>query len=988
MIRKSRYTSRSLTINHLCHKHRTSKSETTLPFQKFATSRDKENYFSLSSFYRHSYPKADHPWSKRFVNARRKYTIRSSSSSVSDDNLLNKIIIGNEDNEMPPIFLSDESSQSDDIELESNDTIESFLDSFAATIKQDVDDAIFKIDAGAFPVEQPITKSQSLDPFGDNIQPKIATRAPTSAKNMLRKRWERILGNEEERHGFRNRARSNREDFKNPRLSIEDLWDASFRRNGYCIAPKLFGKEPVLNKIKIMEDDRDESFQDIHLQLSPIFRYPVYEELCLTDLETLVSKERKENNDHPTYQGKIEIIPFVFNNSINDESANDVRPDSHQKGILRSISLLIAMRPKDWRQFDSEISINTETETEMEKKETSIESSGLDKEMHIENELINEERNLNKIQNNMTEVRNFLHHVMEHKHGLSTSMANLLLAHLVVSINMKNEEIGDVCLQIFEEMNLLAESGLHKCGPDSTTYRILILAFSRKLQGIGEAVKVTQKMMENPAIDITPELLNEALRACHAKTELSVAKSLINSALSDPRASINVRSCIIYTEILKTQKLDEEAIDFFSRIQKAGILTQTSEDAYLESLCQWPKRSRRGDVLDLSSFWTEIMCILEKRTLSVEKPDIRVWITFLEGLHNSAKNDDSLWNMVGGATRTILDSYPRSFVGTKLMAIGLDASSSIEDTELAAMILKRVANEPSFRHTQPNRLSGVPVRALKNALEVCLQASDAESSRSIRESLEQMGDSYPIGAKSELHSLVLLCHAKVNDAENAKRDLDMMIDGGLKPSEELYSAVLHTMAVTDRFREMEDLFKSMQMTSEKGTKPGVLSYDAILLARIRAGSWDGAITLYEQMIVQGVIPSAHTIQGLLLATGQKGGRLSVISALESLLQCDAQFDETAFRLASKTFFKGEVGNLEELRKNIRDIGEQNLNLKAPSLNLARSIRSAQIESSRPKTQKIEYEIKLKQKEAWQKATSHLLEFVKIWSENEDSASKI
>ena len=175
------------------------------------------------------------------------------------------------------------------------------------------------------------------------------------------------------------------------------------------------------------------------------------------------------------------------------------------------------------------------------------------------------------------------------------------------------------------------------------------------------------------------------------------------------------------------------------------------------------------------------MCILEKRTLSIEKPDIRVWITFLEGLYNLAKNDDSLWNIVGGATRTILDSYPLSFVGTKLMAIGLDASSSIEDTELASMILKRVTNEPSFRNTQPNRLSGVPFRAFKNALEVCLQTSDAESSRSIRESLEQMGDSYPIGAKSELHSLVLLCHAKVNDAENVKRDLDMMIDSGLKP---------------------------------------------------------------------------------------------------------------------------------------------------------------------------------------------------------------
>ena len=163
----------------------------------------------------------------------------------------------------------------------------------------------------------------------------------------------------------------------------------------------------------------------------------------------------------------------------------------------------------------------------------------------------------------------------------------------------------------------------------------------------------------------------------------------------------------------------------------------------------------------------------------------------MEGLYHSAKNDDSLWNLVAGATGTILDSYPRSFVGRKLMTIGLDASSYTEDPELASVILKRVADEPSIHNSPSNstvddsrtivRPVKVPFRALKNALKICLRTSDAKSARSIRESLEQLGDQYPIGAQSELYSLVLLCHAKVNDVENAKRDLHMMIDKDMKP---------------------------------------------------------------------------------------------------------------------------------------------------------------------------------------------------------------
>lgn len=130
-------------------------------------------------------------------------------------------------------------------------------------------------------------------------------------------------------------------------------------------------------------------------------------------------------------------------------------------------------------------------------------------------------------------------------------------------------------------------------------------------------------------------------------------------------------------------------------------------------------------------------------------------------------------------------------MGRKLTTIGLEASCNTEDPELASLILKRVADEPNAQNTPSNpsidnsrtimRAPKVPFRAIKNLLQICLKTSNVESATSIRESLEKLGDLYPTGAKRELHSLVLMCHAKVNNAETARRDLDAMIENKMKP---------------------------------------------------------------------------------------------------------------------------------------------------------------------------------------------------------------
>ena len=390
-------------------------------------------------------------------------------------------------------------------------------------------------------------------------------------------------------------------------------------------------------------------------------------------------------------------------------------------------------------------------------------------------------------------------------------------------------------------------------------------------------------------------------------------------------------------------------------------------------------------MIDLSSFWNNIRDILEERTQSGKIPHIWVWLTFLQGLYDSAKNDESLWQIAADGTRMVLDAYPRHSMGSKLMTIGLDASLRIEDAQLMSLIFNRLANEPSIStESLPEddsktsvRPAKIPFRALKNSLLICLKTSDAKNAQSILESMNQIGDPYPVGAKYELYSLVLKCHAKANDAENAKQFLQKMEENNMKPSEELYSDVLRTMAAAGNYEEMEELFQSMQTGIEDGIEPGISSYDAVISARIQEQNWDDVFALYDEMKEREVKPSSDTIKGILTANNEKEGRNSVASALESLLLSSAQFDESAFRLASNILFQDVDNNLDDFRKIVREIGEGNEELRDSSLDLVRSIRSAEVESSRPSKLPNGSEnqgSKHAAEEAWRQAISNLLVF--------------
>lgn len=156
--------------------------------------------------------------------------------------------------------------------------------------------------------------------------------------------------------------------------------------------------------------------------------------------------------------------------------------------------------------------------------------------------------------------------------------------------------------------------------------------------------------------------------------------------------------------------------------------------------------------------------------------------------------------------------------------------------------------------------------------------------------------------------------------------------------------------------------------------PGVSCYNAILLSHIRSQSWDDAILLHQAMIEKDISSSPQTIQGLVLATYKTGGRVGVLSLLENLLAGDSSIDERTFLLVARVLLPfTSTATTDDLRKLLRELGDSNESLKRFSLELTRSLRTAQVEQHR---QVSKHQMNVKENDAWRSALSHLLNLVR------------
>ena len=448
-------------------------------------------------------------------------------------------------------------------ELGDKDLFASFLHSLTVHIERDVNAIISQIDDRAFPN----TDSRDSTSISSFIAPDETKRSKhektvsSPIKNNLRNRWERILRKEKRRLCRRSRISPNYSNFQNKKPPIATQWGDALRRFGFGTIQGSFEVNQASDGFKTKNDEGDLALQDIHI--SPIYRMKINQHQNLEDFEAQLPIQRKDDSD--PNRAKFEMQPIALRRTTNDKITKWNTIDMRNNAILQSISLLIAMTPEDWR---TDWSIQTNFEKKIGTDTNVVLKTALREVISPEKKPVDRDTHPSHIQDKRSKVPIFFQRAVEHKYVLTTSLMNLLLAHLVTSNERDNEDVGRGCLQLFEEMKMLEGSGQHKCGPDSITYRILILAFSRRFQGMDEAVMLSQDMIVNSSIDISPELLNDALEACRVKNELTVARILIDSALSNHQIRINGGSCITFTDILKTRNFHEEAIDFYCRMKK------------------------------------------------------------------------------------------------------------------------------------------------------------------------------------------------------------------------------------------------------------------------------------------------------------------------------------------------------------------------------------------------------------------------------------
>jgi pentatricopeptide repeat protein len=205
----------------------------------------------------------------------------------------------------------------------------------------------------------------------------------------------------------------------------------------------------------------------------------------------------------------------------------------------------------------------------------------------------------------------------------------------------------------------------------------------------------------------------------------------------------------------------------------------------------------------------------------------------------------------------------------------------------------------------------------------------------------------------------------------------------LSTSEDLHGAVLYHLVVDDKIEEALDLFGKMEeQQSGLTTTPGTSSYNAILLAHVRSQSWDAALSLYEIMKEKDISANPQTIQSLVLATYKTGGKLSVLTLLESLLATgEAIFDERTVLLAARVLLPDAPGSIDGIRSMLRVMGDRNESLKRPALDLTRSLRTAQVEQNR-RVSKNQPKARVKPQEegeTWHSALAYLLTLVRASS---------
>ena len=396
----------------------------------------------------------------------------------------------------------------------------------------------------------------------------------TQRRSSLRKRWQARMSRVKRDRLEKLSKRIER----NHNISVDDAWDRmlhaadipyvdltklseqtdagteedSFPSKAPDFLESTHALEPDINDPDLGEHENDLESESVSEDTMDSSEISFNEGLLDTDADEAPLEDATVNTDtelkaplqtHSIHEADVK-------DSVANLNAERIKREAFADVIEKTLALLAVMDADEWTEFESDTSANEENEDdedlpfEEEALENGLTSSVTSKAMYVE----------------IDDVHDLILEASSGNYVLTTLESNLLLARLVTSTDVSSEALLNIVMQIHFEMKTLGATGRYQSAPNATTYRILILALTRRFQAKGEAVKLFQEMMASSS-KLKPEAFLAGMQVCYERSEIKIARQSMQEAMDDDSFQPSVGSYLILLDMLKYQNLWKEALE-------------------------------------------------------------------------------------------------------------------------------------------------------------------------------------------------------------------------------------------------------------------------------------------------------------------------------------------------------------------------------------------------------------------------------------------
>jgi len=198
----------------------------------------------------------------------------------------------------------------------------------------------------------------------------------------------------------------------------------------------------------------------------------------------------------------------------------------------------------------------------------------------------------------------------------------------------------------------------------------------------------------------------------------------------------------------------------------------------------WPKRSREGRKLAISSYCENVIRILENSGEGQFTPGLHVWKKILTlSMYTAKVESDSNWSLVHRCCRALISHRDMSEenIDDGLLSIGLDAAQKVKDPKLAADLICSTRAGSILQYDEMNAggnpssksfVSRVSPNTYFKAIKLCVDNEmPCEGNRILTHCLK---NDLPSKVLGDMHTLVLTGYARNGDVEKAKALFDEM----------------------------------------------------------------------------------------------------------------------------------------------------------------------------------------------------------------------